>query len=63
MYVVTDDLIRVNFSKDELPYQMIWDRIMATIYGNTRIFIYFGLYYSGCIISGRERKQVVSLLL
>jgi len=49
LIMITDDLIRINFSKDELPYQMVRDRIMITIYGNTGISIDSGLGNSGGI--------------
>jgi len=44
--------------QDELPYQMVRDRIMVTLYGNTGISI-----DSGRIISGRERDEIVSFFL
>jgi hypothetical protein len=60
--MVADDLIWVDFSENELSYQMVGNRIMITIYGNTSIFIYSGFYYPGCIISGRKREEIFFFL-
>jgi len=61
--MITDDLIGINFSKDEIPYQMVGDRITVAIYGNTRIFVCSCLGNSGGIIAGRKGEEIVSFFL
>ena len=61
--VITDDPIGINFDEDKFSYQVVRDRIMITIYGNTRIFIDSGLGDPGRIISRREREKMASFFL
>jgi len=59
--VITDDPIGINFDEDKFSYQVVRDRIMITIYGNTGIPVDSGLGDPGGINrGGRGRRYPLS---
>ena len=63
LIMITDDPIGINFDEDKFSYQIIRDRIMVAVYGNTGISVDSGLGDSGSIIAGRKREKIVSFFL